>query len=508
VTLLTLFSTAAASNSISVGLPVDFALGVHPRPEYVYVATEALNNETTEVLQESIHKYRIASASVAANGQTRLRTLIGVSGGIVRVQGSTGWVAFDDATDPQLDADATYYWIVEVEGLVFIGDGVDQVVYDPKKATLETFEAKTAGEVPEKCRLATRYRDRMVLAEGPRWYMSESGDPFNWEYFPSVNTATQPVADSTIERFTGDLIQTLIPGQDDYLIFGCSSSILLMRGDPADGGQIDLISDTIGMAFGNSWARDPSGTIYFFSNRGAVYRMSPGQLPQSLSDATGDQDVTVQSAFESISLNDYRMELEWDYLREGLRVFQIAYDETSTELVRSWFWSQKMNAWWPDRPGSSDLLALSAWAGDGDLPTDRVLLVGCRDGFVRNLDSLAASDDEVAIDAFVTIGPLRAADGDDQEVSMNRMRAILSAEQDGCTWEVYASDTPDSLETNPTAKLVAQGSLEPGMNPRLSVRRRGAFLWLKLRNRAYNERFAVEEVGVDLEARGSRRVRA
>lgn len=509
---LLLFFQPTATTALALGLPADFPLGEDPRPEFIYVGTEALNNESSAILEASAHKYRIVSAYKAASSQGRLRTLIGVADGVVHVQNLGAWFTFDGVLDPTLSPSAPYYWYAFLKGKAYIGDGLSEVVYDSVKGSISKLEAAGDGQVPEKCNLATVYRDRLVLAEGPRWYMSKVGDATDWDYFPATQTQTQAVAASTVGLFASDLIQTLIPGQNDYLIFGCSDSILLMRGDPAAGGQIDLVSDTTGMAFGNSWARDPNGVIYFFSNRGGVYRMAASEggvsAPASISDATDGQDVTVQANFEAISLRDYRMELEWDYQRDGLRVMQIPYDETATTVTRSWFWSKKLNAWWPDRVGSSDMIVFSAWAADGDLPEQRRVIFGCRDGYVRELSDLAKNDDDVAMDAYVTIGPIQAGKGDDAEVAFGRLRAVLSAEKDGCTWEVYGSDTPDALNENATAKLIANGAFGPGMNPRLPVRARSAYLWLKLRNKAQNESFAVEEVSASVTARGSRRVRS
>jgi hypothetical protein len=507
VTLLLLFNKAARAGAIVLGSATDFELGISPRPEYIYVGTEALNNELTEVAAQSVHKFQIALPTHAANGQGRLRQLIGVSNGIVHVQGTVGWEAFDDAADPQLSANASFYWYVQVAGKVFIGDGISAAVFDPKKGTLAKFEAVGAGEVPQKAYLACAYRKRLVLAADTKWYMSAANDPFNWEYFPPIQTVADAVADSTVAQFSSDIIHTLIPGQDDYLYFGCSGSILLLRGDPLNGGQLDIVSEDVGMSFGNSWAKDQNGVIYFFASRGGVYRMVPGGLPESISDASGSQDVTVQADFEAINQNDYRLELEWDYNHDELIVSQIPYATENLALIRSWRWSRKLNAWWPDRLGSTGLIPFSSWSADGDLATDRTIIFGCQDGYVRSLNDLVNNDDEVAIDAYVTIGPIQS--GSDRDTAIGRIKAILAHESGGCSFEVFSTDAPSLAEGNDPlayASLVASGSFEPGQNPRISVRARGPYLWIRLRNNKQNEGFAVEELGASLTARGTRRV--
>src|SRR6202020_709199 len=99
---------------------------------------------------------------------------------------------------------------------------------------------------------------------------------------PYVATAAVAGNNSTV-GVVGDVVTALIPYSDDLLIFGGDHTIYIMTGDPAAGGQIDLVSDAIGMAFGIPWCKDPYGTVYFFSNRTGIYTLVPGQAPVRIS---------------------------------------------------------------------------------------------------------------------------------------------------------------------------------------------------------------------------------
>ena len=103
----------------------------------------------------------------------------------------------------------------------------------------------------------------------------------------SAETATIAVAGNNSDAGElGDIINCLIPYSDDILIFGGDAAIWLMRGDPMDGGQIDLLTDSVGMAWGRPWCRDPYGVIYFFGSRGGVYQLDPsGRAPTRISQA-------------------------------------------------------------------------------------------------------------------------------------------------------------------------------------------------------------------------------
>ena len=515
IRLTTLGGATTYQNGYAVGLPVnnppyvpgtDFAVNGIQRSEYVYLGLETDDNNTDNKA-ESAAKWAIVQSSTLADSQGRSRSLLAVSGGVVYKYSTdtSAWVAFDGADDPSLSADAIYYWGLNYRQKVYLGDGRDQVVYDPKLDTLTKWESGTSGEIPEKCALAVVYHARIVMAraEGQpqNWFMSAAGDPNNWDFFPPTQSATQAVyGNNTAAEQCPDIINTLVPHNDDYLLFGCDHSIWLLRGDPVDAGQFDEISSTIGMAFGKSWCKDPTGLLYFFGSKGGVYRMAGDGAPQHLSDARDGQDKSIQDRLKDIDLSEYRIQLEWDFERQGLILLQLPYSETITAPAKAWFWDVKNNAWWEDLPGSVTLQPYSSYVVDGDSVDDRRVVYGCEDGFVREINSSAADDDGVAIDSHVTIGPIAA--GGDTETVLRRLRAIFAAEQYGCNYTIYVSDTPSELGTS-----VDSGHFGPGMGPRLSVNKRGSFIWVKLRDNVVGQRWALEELQAELAVGGMRRAR-
>lgn len=512
ISLITLGGSSTYQNGYGVALPpssppyvvgTDFATNGIQRAEFAYVGLEDDDNSTTSKA-DALGKWSIVGATTLADSQGRERKLLALSGGVV-YEYTTDWVAFDGVGDPSLSADAHYFWGLNYRQKTYIGDGRRQVVYDPKLGTLESWASGTSGTLPEKCALAVVYHARIVMAraEGQpqNWYMSAAGDPNNWDFYPPTQSATQAIfGNNTAAEQCPDIINTLIPHNDDYLIFGCDHSIWLLRGDPVDAGQFDEVSSTIGMAFGKSWTKDPTGLLYFFGSKGGVYRMAGDSAPQHLSDARDGQDTSIQDRLRDIDLAAFRVELVWDFERQGLIVLQLPYDETITEASKAWFWDVKNNAWWEDLPGAKTLQPYSAFVVDGDAADDRRVVYGCEDGFVRELDSAAFDDDGTAISSSVTIGPIAA--GRDAETVLNRLRAIFASEQFGCSYTVFASDTPSELGTS-----VASGYFEPGLGQRLSVNRRGSFIWVKLESNVIGQRWALEELEADVVLSGLRRAR-
>lgn len=507
MTLLLLLG--GGSPSPTAGLSGDFALDGVKRPEYVYLGLEAGNHEPTEVKAPQVAKWRTASSTPNAGANTRERLLVMLSGGVFNVEFGTAWYAYDMPSDPQLSATASHYWMVEFAGKLYMGDGVDYLTYDPKKAELTKWESEGAGALPEKCKLAAVYHGRMVLAraEGDpqNWFMSAVSDPNDFDFFPPVFTVDQAIAGNLAEADkVPDVINTMIPYNDDLLIFGCDHSIWLLRGDPMSAGRLDEISKTIGIAFGNSWCRDERGVIYFFGSKGGVYRMVPGSLPEVLSDSRGGQDVSIHRRLTEIDLGSYRIDMAWDFERHGCRVVLVPVSESETTNQLEYFWDSKTNAWSEDTKGVIALQGYCIASVDGDLPDDRRVVVGCQDGFLREYDRDAVSDDGTAISSHVVVGPMTS--GGDVEVILNRAKAILVASEYGCDFEVFVATDPDI--NFDTAVPAYTGRFNPGQNPRLPIRKRGSFVWLKLLNVHAGERWAVDELLVDLKARGIRRVRA
>lgn len=468
------------------------------RPEFCYLALERDDNSGGS--GPEVAKWRLVSATQTGDSGARLTDFVAVAGTHIWYDLADVWTkATSNAT--ALGSLATYVASTVHNSKLYYTDGGNYRVYDPKTKLVAKWTSEGAGVLPENCLLITTYRDRVVLARGgQKWYMSAVNDPTNWDYSPPVITTDQAVAGTLSPAGQSkDIINAMIGGGDDYLIFGCDSSIWRLSGDPMKGGELDEVSKTIGVAFGDSMVRDEAGMVYFYATTGGVYVMEPLGAPKCLSDSTDGQDVSIQRRVSLINLSTHRPVLIWDHLRRGLRVIQVPYDTTSTEILKAWYWDKKNNAWLEDEPGSSAIQPFSATVFDGDDPADRAVVFGCSDGYVRRADNDAVSDDGVAIDSLVCLGPYMA--GNDQDIALDRMRAVLAKDQGGCEWQIHVANTPDGLED---AELVADGRFEPGLSPRVPVFKRGAFMWITLRNVSVSERWALESLLGDFEPMGTR----
>lgn len=471
---------------------LDFILAPNvQRPEFLYLALERDDNDSGSA--EAYAKWRIVSSTPTGDSGARSTDFVAVSGGDIYFDASGVWTkATTNAT--KFSTTATYIGSTIHEGRLFFTDGANYRIYDPKDKSVVKWESSGSGVLPENNFLITTYRDRVVLARGGQnWSMSASGDPTNWDFFPPTITTDQAVAGTNAPAgLCPDIINALIPYADDYLMFGGDHSIWRLTGDPMKAGEFDLVSDTIGIAFGDAWAKDSQGVLYFFATTGGVYRMSVGGGPQSISDAVDGQDVSIQRRLQTIDLSTHRMVLAWDEQRRGLRVVQVPYSVTAVDILKAWFWDQKNNAWLEDEPDDDSIQPYAMTVFDGDDPDDRVVVFGGKDSFIRFADDNAVNDDGFAIDSKVTIGPIAA--GDDNEVSLDRLRAVLANDQGGCSWQIHVSKTPDVM-----GPIVAKGRFGPGLSQRMPVFQRGAYIWVVLRNALASERWSLEQLLGDFE---------
>ena len=88
------------------------------------------------------------------------------------------------------------------------------------------------------------------------------------------------------------------------MLFGGDHTIWMLRGDPADGGVIDNVSRSVGVAGPEAWATDGQGGVYFMSRDG-LYRLLPKQGLECLSGQA------MAETFSTFDLTASRVRLAW-----------------------------------------------------------------------------------------------------------------------------------------------------------------------------------------------------
>lgn len=419
--------------------------------------------------------YTPPGGGVQSSQSGRVVTLVAVSNGNVMVAdaGASNWTATINGT-AALNTTGIVFSATNIQKLWF-ADGIHYVFYQPSDNTVHPWIA-TAGTLPVDSdgnapRLITTWRGRTVLSgllkDPQNWFMSAVGDPTDYDYSPLSTTPTQAVAgnNSTL-GLVGDVITSLIPFNDDVLIFGGDHTLWVCRGDPMAGGQIDRISDSIGVAWGEPWCKDPYGNVYFVSNRTGIYTLVPGQAPQRMS-----QQIEQLLADVNTGVNTIR--LIWDDRFQGLHVF--ISRTAGPGPSQHFFWEQRVGAWWTDSFGNNDHNPLCCCTFDGNTPTDRVALIGSWDGYIRYLSADATKDDGTVIESSVILGPILSKDLD--EILLKDLQAVLGMTSADVDYAVYVGRTAEeALASDP----VATGTWTASRNFNSHIRRSGHAIYVKI----------------------------
>ncbi len=476
------------------------------RVEHVIVATENNSTEATATL----HKVKLVSSAQSGDSPRALFSL-GVSGGDI-VKFTPAGVSTPTNGSGALDSGA-YIQSTTLYKKAYWTDGRQYKRYSPQTNLITTYQATSAGSIPSRCALIETWRGRIVLArsadEPHNWFLSKKDEPNDWDFFPPVPGETDAVAgNNSPAGLCPDIINSVVPYSEDILVFGGDHSVWALVGDPAAGGRLELVSDTTGMSFGRPWCKDPAGVLYFFGSQGGLFRWTPAARPERVSLNK------IERSLQDVDLSAYYIRLVYNHRDEGIHILQIPFGDGETHVTH-WFFELKTESFSEDHFGTSahtNIQPTAAMVLDGDEFDDRLVLFGCEDGYVRKWDKAAKSDDtrtdgstKIAIDSFVTLGPLQASAEEQSggEYQFSGLTVVLSDQDDGARYEMYAAEAPDSI-----GAVVVHGDLTAGRNPPRWDRVCGAYCWLRLRNAAQEQRWSFERATLRVSPAGMARPRS
>lgn len=432
----------------------------------------------------------------------RLVTLVAVSQGNVYVAdvGDTAWTTptNNSGANPPLNITGLVRSAPNNQKLYFV-DGTNKRVYVPATNTVEdwtitagTFPTDAAGNLP---RLIAPWRDRVLLAgliEDPQIvFASKQGDATNFDYSPLSPSATDAWAFNTGGLGSiGDVVNCLLPTSDDECIIGGDSSIHIVRGDPTNGGEIDCVTRSIGMAFGEPYAIAPDGAVYFFSNRPGIYRMEPRSRPVRISAPIDELLRTVDTGTNVIFML-------WDDADKCLEVFISPLAAPAAAI--HYTWEQRTGGWVQRIFATNNHNPLCGCIVDGNEAGDRVSVIGSWDGYVRFLDRDATTDDSTNISSEVWIGPLVTPNFD--EIMLHDLQAVLGTASGDVTAAVHLGNTAEEALASSAARTV---TLSAGRNITRHIRRAGHAIYVKLTS---TNRWAMEAIRLRVSDLGKVRMR-
>jgi len=452
--------------------------------------TWSLDTETDDQ-DQPLSVNTVNTVNPSAFRERAVRTLV-VAGGTVKridtgsvVEVSNGTDAFD-ATRPVVYGSSYYPDI-------YFADGVNTKKYQSSNNSVVSWTA-SAGSFPvdndgRYPRLITVWQSRVVMSgligDPQNWFMTAMTDPSDFDYSPATTCETMAVAGNTSDASElQDVINALMPYDNDYLLFGCDHSISQMTGNPAAGGRFDTLSDVTGVAWGRAFTQTPDRAIWFMGSRGGLYRIEAGQrMPQRIAETTIDERLSV------LQLGDVVVRLAYSDRMQGLLLTVTPLDITSA-ATHYWF-DMRNKAWFPWVFANTDHNPKVIHLYDGDDPDDRTILMGGWDGYVRKLDidGTTYNDDGTAIDSYVMVGPIQ--DSNFLAIMLQELSGILGASSSNVTYTVHLGE---SAEEALTAGAMLTGTLQSGRNVKDRTRLHGHSFFVKLRNNTAGESWTMEVI--------------
>lgn len=454
-----------------------------PRAEKVLLLTERPSSSNYKVL----HNVRIVSATQSNASPRAIKRFAVVGAGLYDFSNPASV-----STVSASAFSAAYRFIdgCEAFGKLFWTDGSIYREYNPKTATLSFYRSRSSGELPLRAKFMTRFVNRIFLAgfhDAPeRVAASKAGDPYGWDFDPPGPSPAITAAwrsDLSVSGDFPDILTGMGAWKDDYLYLGGEKNVFLVRGDPLQGGKFDQVTKGVGMAFGRAWCFTPDGRFWWVSNEAEMWVASVGS---SGVDARLVSRRIAKRLRDALDFSVSRPELMYDPRTRSIHVWLFPIGAGDT-LFRHFRLGLDNLAWWEDSYGTTAVQPTSALVVDADAAEDRVLLLGSRDGYVREWSPTAPGDDGVRIDSKAFLGPLHdTARG--TEALVEDVRVLLARAQGGARIEGYATEEPDDL-----GDPVEVASLSPGRNTP-NLRFSGAYLGLMLAGETGVERWSARRV--------------
>jgi hypothetical protein len=289
-----------------------------------------------------------------------------------------------------------------------------------------------------------------------RLFLNDMWHPNQW--YTSRVGGTQPEDESTIDStrdwlvgqddigspvssqnskagLVGDAITTMVSYKDDFLLFGCATSIWVLRGDPSQS-ALTRLTDSTGIFSQSAWCWDDKNNLYFVGTDG-IYRLSADAIINSLP-PTNLTKAKLPKLVTGMALNRRTdtVTLGFDKDRYGIMF-------SATQNDGAWnnsFWLSLITDGVFPQTFASGQAPMGMMFFDSYKPEERGLLMGGSDGYIRKFDPTAKSDDSSnTIESFAFIGPILNSDDLSKDTRVNDMDISLGADSDPTTVTMYSS---------------------------------------------------------------------
>ena len=277
-----------------------------------------------------------------------------------------------------------------------------------------------------------------------QWFATRMNDPLDLALVVDDVGAAQNSQASDKAGLVGDQILAMIPYKGNTQVFGCLNNMFVMRADPAKGGFFTTLSDSTGIFSNTSYCWDDKNNLYFVGNDG-IYALSADSIINGLPPTNLTKD-NAPKLISQLGLNRRtdRIVMAYDKDRYGIEV-------SVSQLDGEWsaqFWVDLRTGGVFPETYSEDHIPTVLSYFNSRVKSERTLLAGCNDGYIRKWDDDEKSDDgSVAIDSKVLIGPI-ASQNIRAKVKMNELSVKTGVNTDNLTVSIYSGTTGEHLVKN------------------------------------------------------------
>ena len=268
-----------------------------------------------------------------------------------------------------------------------------------------------------------------------------------------------------------DTITSLMPYNQDLLLFFCESSIWEMSGSPnTETFRMRPVTKVIGGAAGRSWCLGPNGDIFFVSSRGGIYNLQLQAPPRRISANRIDEfmsDVDVANSY---------INLTWNEEAQGFHIHITPHADAATKHL---FYDVRTDGWFVDKYGSTALDPSAVLAINDRTNAKRDVVLGCRDGALRyqTVGGSQTTDDGTAIDSFVLLGPFGSQDRE-RSMMITGLRGTIGTGSEPVDYEVLRGDTASEASASDP---VATGTWNDARSTVDRQRASGGSLFIKIK---------------------------
>ena len=359
----------------------------------------------------------------------------------------------------------------------------------------DAVNATTGSGKPPDCTLVASWHERLVWAGDPddphAWFMSAAGDPDDYDYGEDIPTAAASGAQFELGRI-GEPITALIPHNRKCIIFGCTDSMYVMRGDPvAERGYIEVLSHEFGPITGSAWCKAAGGTTVFLTRDG-LYVMPDGcgESPTSLSREKLPEELV------NIDPGDNTVLLAYDVMLRAIHIWVTPSSGDGTHWLYDW----ENGGFWPVTvPTGMQPTAICEHTPLGGEGVSSVILGG-KDEFIRQFRRAQTDDDGTDFDSYVLLGPVPLSESLDDNHLITESQFLGEAVEGTFTHTIQTGDTAELAAS-------AQRTFTPASNTYRSYPRlRGQSVAVKVESSGELDSAWLME-GVTLRVAPARRVR-